>query len=255
MTLATIERPTMVASSLDPWGSLPAGTSVLAPLSSRARGCDYTGSTLIPGCRTAHFEPETTTTYRSFLLDRFSGLSWWCLFEFEAMESLAETKAVTPDSMTSDVALDRLRAWTGLSVTELADFLGVARRSLYHWSAGTGRPRKDERLLGLASAIKPLGETWKPWQLRQWLTSESQGIRNDIRQGDLAAVVQKVDAAMRAPRRVLQPFRDQATSEVEALDGDALLRQYVAATSPRNQVSRNEAWIPRELVDSAEIDE
>lgn len=175
--------------------------------------------------------------------------------QLEAMENLAETTTVAPDLMTSDVALVRLRAWTGLSVAELADFLGVARRSLYHWSAGTGRPRKDERLLGLASAIQPMGEAWQPWQLRQWLTSESHGIRNDVHQGDLASVSQKVSEAMRAPMRVLQPLREQETSEVEALDSDALLRHYAAATTPRHQAGRNQAWVPREVVDSSETGE
>src|SRR6266511_3721684 len=66
--------------------------------------------------------------------------------------------------------LTQLRQLAELNVTETADLLGVARRTVYSWTGkGLISQENEGRLSAAVDALRPLAIGWSPARIRQWL--------------------------------------------------------------------------------------
>jgi hypothetical protein len=156
--------------------------------------------------------------------------------------------------LTPSRAVDLLRAWTGLPVTDIADLLGVARRSVYHWSTGSAKPRQEARLFSIVRALEPLSQSWKAWEFREWLQTPE--IRTLVQEGPTSELSRRVDVAVetRAIRR-LRPAAMTVQDDVLPLDESAIDRFLAGATARRGPRRRVEIREPRELTDSSILEE
>lgn len=84
--------------------------------------------------------------------------------------------------------VEQLRDSASLSMGDVANLLGVSRRSAYTWREGRA-PRADTatKLQLIAAAIRPLASEMNPTELRTWLISGEPRPTDLIRSGDLAA--------------------------------------------------------------------
>lgn len=168
------------------------------------------------------------------------------------LASIART-VEQPSAPEAGEALRRLRQWTGLSVGGVADLLGVARRSLYHWTSGATRPRQATTLFGLVRVLEPFSAVAEPWELLGWLRDAQ--VEEALRQSDLEAVRRMLGEALGARGvAVLNPVRPDHHEEVEPLEATEIRRYFLAAAKirPTRTVVRR---IPRELTDSAAEDD
>jgi hypothetical protein len=155
--------------------------------------------------------------------------------------------------LTPSKAVELLRAWTGLPVTELADLLGVARRSLYHWSTGVARPRHEGRLFGVVRAIQPLAQTWQTWELRDWLSTDE--IKTLVQTASTPELSRQVDAAVRSGATSrLRLASTGLHEEVQPLELAAISRHLASIGQPRLPRPRAVPYEPRELTDSPQIE-
>jgi len=177
-------------------------------------------------------------------------LAWLAIIQVRQLQELASEGR---DQIEPSQAVERLRSWTGLSVGEIADLLGVARRSLYHWSTGATRPRREERLLGLVRALEPLSRSWEPWELRKLLLSSDPHQRHLLEAGDFSSLIALASVEDR-PSRPSRLRRAQVTQgpEVEPLETEALLRHFQLVMVPRVPSDQVRRFRPRELTDSPE---
>lgn len=160
----------------------------------------------------------------------------------------AEASELTPSQ-----AVELLRAWTGLPVTELADLLGVARRSVYHWSTGEARPRHEARLFGVVRAIQPLAQTWQAWELRDWLSTDE--IKTLVQTASAPELSRKVDAAVRSVGTArLRLAATGLQEEVQPLELTAISRHLGSIVQPRVGRQRAVPYEPRELTDSPQVE-
>lgn len=176
----------------------------------------------------------------------FEGLDSWVIW----LGILRRFTSLGPrDDLTAPKAVDLLREWTGMPVTDIAELLGVARRSLYHWATGVARPRHEARLLGVVRTLRPLGESWDPWELREWLGKAE--VRTAVRSGALPDLALQVHAAAATrPVHRLAVAPPGLEEEVEPLDATALGRALSAATQRRAPRLRRPGYEPPELTDS-----
>lgn len=154
----------------------------------------------------------------------------------------------TGEPMDPAAAVERIKGWTGLSVAGIAELLGVARRSLYHWTAGATRPRQEAALLGLVRALEPFSGSVEPWELRRWLeASEAQAA---VRAGDAARLHRLLADALRSSSpRALRPARAGYREEVEPLSPADLQRHFLSS-SPSREARQVARIRPLELTDS-----
>jgi hypothetical protein len=212
---------------------------------------------------------ETTTDVSLFAASaphtpctsRLSGdIGYWLLRDLSWWRTEVATLPASPswsiagDDLTPSRAIDLLRAWTGLPVTDLADLLGVARRSVYHWSTGEAKPRRQTRLLGVVRALEPLARSWQSWEFRDWLlTPEVRALVQAAPVEDLSRQVEEAVASRSFTRlRQAQPAYRQ---EVVPLGIEAIGRHLAYVNdeiNPRALASRRE---PRELVVAPQLEE
>lgn len=89
-----------------------------------------------------------------------------------ARESSAET-----DSSTTGRAVADLKSWLSVNDQELADLIGVSRRSVINWRAGKGTYSSTTRnLLGLHALVKQLRVQIGPERTIVWLLTPEKGI-------------------------------------------------------------------------------
>lgn len=197
-------------------------------------------------------EPSSTAVPTTILSRRppgdqeFAGLLIWLalLAAFQrSNRRRTQSEPVDPGG-----AVERIREWTGLSVAGVAELMGVARRSLYHWTTGATRPRDEARLLGLARVLQAYAGTVEPWELRRWLTTAA--VREAVRSGDMPRVRRALGDALRSSTPPqLQPARPDLREEVVELAPSVLYSHYLAA-APRRTARSAASKRPLELTDS-----
>ncbi len=184
-------------------------------------------------------------------------------FLFGALDSWLMVVAMIPspsarpepmDNLTPSKAIDLLRAWTGLPVTDLADLLGVARRSVYHWSTGAAKPRQEARLLGVVRALEPLSQFWQAWELREWLSTTE--ARTLVQSAPVPELSRQVEAAVR--RGTIGRLHQAPAAlheEVLPLDSAAIERHLLSVVQQRTPRRRPRPYEPRELTDSPQVED
>lgn len=159
-----------------------------------------------------------------------------------------------------DEMVNQLRDWTGLNATELADLLGVSRRTLYHWvETGGASPENRLKLERVFHSMRALGESWSPVRIRQWLSSLGQGLLQELRTGDTSEFERCVRHALVRPEiplfrahRVITDSRAEADPIGPLSEAERAL--ILAAFSTRREGATTQEWIPPELTDSVEYD-
>lgn len=222
VVLRAPDGPTVTRSSSTDTDLLQAGRAHIGP--------QITGAPRITGAQCYATDPA------------YAVLTTW----FLEAAVYAAVKAV-PQPLSTSEALERLRAWTGLTTTGIAELLGVARRSLYHWTSAGVRPRQEGRLLNLVEAIEPYAGRVESWQLRDALVSSD--AREAVADGDREAIRLVVEQTIeRRPHR-LRRAGGEASAEPAPI-GMAELREYLHGVSAPVRRDRAATYVPRELSDS-----
>lgn len=250
MTEAVLERPTEATSA-----PLPAVFATPETTGTTSQNIDTIGRPWVP-TELPSAPPSATVvhgTRRTIGVDDRDRLFGALVLWLAAVWTLPRRRQPSASSTLEPAeAVERLLLWTGLSAEGVADLLGVTRRSLYHWSSGTTRPRHQERLLGLVKALEPAAGSWASWELREWLAQHD--ARQLVLSGDMTSLRRHLEDSVRPSAiRRLQPARAEFREEVEPLDSAALQRHYRSAIEPRPVgVGRRETeiYVPRELTDS-----
>jgi DNA-binding XRE family transcriptional regulator len=196
---------------------------------------------------------DSATPPGSYIVLGFTGTRW-----LDMVPSIsAELPAQRPSPQ---VLLTRLREWMGLTMTQLAETLGVSRRTLYSWiEAGRFSRENENRLLDLAAAIQPLAERWKPNVVRNWLFSGSPNRGELIRGGRLQELATEIEESLASTEiPVLQAHLidgDVADEGTEiSLSGNERVLAFRELTMPRG--ARVEVhWQPPELSDTPHSDD
>lgn len=172
-----------------------------------------------------------------------------------AMESHAELSVAR--------RIDELRSSTGLGMQELAEALGLSRRTLYFWlERGAASPEGEQRLAGVRFALEPLTRSsWEPAQRRRWLVEGDPAPAALLAAGDYDSVREQAEAEIRRRSQVRQARRlepeSQLAAEVADVDElDEVARSVaLAAFSRARQRTSTKSWVPPEVTGMGDYDD
>jgi hypothetical protein len=153
-----------------------------------------------------------------------------------------------------DSLLTELRQSVGLNVTETADLLGVARRTLYTWTGkGSISPQREGRVSAAVDALRPLAIRWSPARVRHWLdygdpsprTLLKRGAYNDVRRAAEAASETGGIPLLEASR-IVRPEDETTLVEMDSL-GPEDQKAYLTALTRLREPKAVGSWTPPEL--------
>ena len=147
-----------------------------------------------------------------------------------------------------------IRDTAGLTAEELAQVVGVSRRTLYHWLAGgSPAPENWRRVVSFADLIRPMANRWGPARTAAWLIHDQAVIERLPFPDDPAVLGELVDEALAAdeiPMISVGPASEAGSitdvEEIAPLSSSELSHALTVFRQPRAVVGTEE-WSPREL--------